>query len=755
MKHFYLTRKLLNFLWISVFALFLWSCRPGSLLLTDSGMAECSIVVSDTTSSDILALADTLSLFCRRISGTSLPILHQQEAGEGNLLFLGCTPAGCPVPLPDTLGPDGFAIQFHNRHIFIRGHTPAGISNGVYAFLEEYMGCRFYANDGPTLPLSPIIRVQKKNSIQKPAFSFREIHGPEPLNPSWRDWHRLHRKGENSPEWGMFVHTFHRLVPPSEWFLSHPEYFSKVGGMRIPDGQLCLSNPEMMKVLLQSLHNEMAMKPHALYWSVSQNDTYKNCECDQCRHLDSLYGGPSGTLIWFVNQVAENFPDKIISTLAYQYTRQAPRNIRPLPNVNVMLCTIECDRAKTIAQDEGFTRDIREWSRLTTNIFLWDYVVQFRNYLNPFPNFHVLQPNLRLFRDFGAGMMFQQGSGRSWSDMMELKQYLIAKLLWNPDADADAVVKDFLDGYYGAAGPIVGRYLKLREEALLASGGRLGIYGFPWDGFFTYLSPKMLNCYDQLADSALDAVSDNTRLTARVQKAMLPLIFARLDISLHEPDTVFSFVKREGKQVMVRPEMLSLLDTLVVRSARLKVFDADERGTTPDSYRYDVKSVLEETLRPGKAYKCQVRLVEPPSENYPVGGAAALTDGIRGLNDYNVNWAGFYGNEMNATLDLGSVQQVDTVSVRFLQFIQAWIFLPKTVAVEASEDGIRFRPVGKAVNPYGPEETGSFTFDFTVTPQNLRTRYIRLSTTSLLQCPPGHPGHGLDSWIFTDEVVVR
>jgi hypothetical protein len=724
-------------------------------MLVDGGEARSSIVVSDTASPDVLALADTLSVYVRRISGAELPVLRQKEAGDGTLIFLGCSPVNNPVPLPDTLGTEGFAIQFHNQQILIHGLTLTGTRNGLYAFLEEYLGCRFYANDGLTLPTTRNIRIKAKNSVQKPAFFFREINSPEPLNPAWRDWHRLHRKGDNSPEWGMFVHTFQRLVPPSAWFASHPEYFSKVGGMRIPDGQLCLSNPEMMEVLLRNLSDEMALKPHALYWSVSQNDTYKNCECDQCRHLDSLYGGPSGTLIWFVNQVAGHFPDKIISTLAYQYTRQAPRNIRPLPNVNVMLCTIECDRAKTIAQDEGFTRDIREWSSITSNIFLWDYVVQFRNYLNPFPNFHVLQPNLRLFRDFGAGMMFQQGSGRSWSDMIELKQYLIAKLLWNPDNDADAVVNDFLNGYYGEAGPVIGQYLKMREKALLSNGGRLGIYGFPWDGFLTYLSPALMHRYDQLADSALEAVKGNARLTARVQKAMLPLIFARLDISLHEPDTAFSFVNREGNLVTARPEMTDLLDTLVVRTTRLKIYDADERGTTPVSYRAEVKSVLAEILRPGKAYKCPVSLVHAPSENYPVGGAAALTDGLRGLNDYHVNWAGFYGNEMKATIDLGSVQPVDTVSVRFLQFIQAWIFLPRSVTVEASDDGIRFRPVGKAVNPHGPEKTGSFWFDFTVTARNLRARYVRLSTTSLLKCPPGHPGHGLDSWIFTDEVVVR
>ncbi len=108
------------------------------------------------------------------------------------------------------------------------------------------------------------------------------------------------------------------------------------------------------------------------------------------------------------------FPDKIISTLAYQYTRSAPKKVKPLPNVNIMLCSIECNRSMPIAKDPSsasFVKDIKDWTKLTGNILIWDYVVQFRNYISPFPNLRVLQPNLAFFADNGCRLMFQQGSG--------------------------------------------------------------------------------------------------------------------------------------------------------------------------------------------------------------------------------------------------------------------------------------------------------------------------------------------------------
>ncbi len=64
-----------------------------------------------------------------------------------------------------------------------------------------------------------------------------------------------------------------------------------------------------------------------------------------------LYDGYSGAMVHFVNKVAEQFPDKVISTLAYQYTRSAPTKIIPKDNVNIMFCSIECNRSMPLISD--------------------------------------------------------------------------------------------------------------------------------------------------------------------------------------------------------------------------------------------------------------------------------------------------------------------------------------------------------------------------------------------------------------------
>ena len=120
-----------------------------------------------------------------------------------------------------------------------------------------------------------------------------------------------------------------------------------VKGKRIPT-QLCLTNPDVLKIAIRSLRKMVAHNPEAKYWSVSQNDNRDYCTCVQCKAIDDREGSPSGSIISFVNQVADQFPDKMISTLAYEYGRRAPKTLIPRDNVNIMLCSIEINRDKPI-----------------------------------------------------------------------------------------------------------------------------------------------------------------------------------------------------------------------------------------------------------------------------------------------------------------------------------------------------------------------------------------------------------------------
>jgi len=475
--------RLYHFLFFVISILFVSCGSDKELELVKNGNSNYQILIGGNADSITRLAANELQFHIKEKSGARLEIKINEKLSDHQVLLI---KPGDIIEKNDSIqisNEDGYSIQRHNDQIIFTGGKEKGILYSVYTFLEDYLGFRMY-DDELTFYRAENISIPEISIHHEPCFEFRELHMPIARgSQKYRDWHKLDMK-EGKNEWGLFVHTFDDFIPYEKYFKTNPEYFSSLNGIRIPDGQLCLSNAEVFDITISYLQEKMKEKPEALYWSVSQNDTYKPCECENCTKEYEEYDGYSGAMIHFVNEIAAQFPDKIISTLAYQYTRSAPTKIKPAENVNIMFCSIECNRSRPLNTDESsasFRKDTEDWCQLTNNIFMWDYVVQFRNLVSPFPNLRVLQPNIQFFRDNGIKMMFQQGSGGLVSEFVELRSYIIVKLLWNPDAHVEELISDFTEGYYGPAGIHIRKYITRMHDELDNTGGDLGIYGYPYD----------------------------------------------------------------------------------------------------------------------------------------------------------------------------------------------------------------------------------------------------------------------------------
>jgi len=183
----------------------------------------------------------------------------------------------------------------------------------------------------------------------------------------------------------------------------------------------------------------------------------------------------AGPVISFVNQIADavrdEFPDRYIGTLAYQYTRKAPKTLVPRDNVAVRLCSIECSFSEPLdsgsnSVNDRFVEDINAWNKKTDNLFIWDYVTNFSHYVQPFPNLRSLKPNIRFFIDHGVKGLFEQGNynGSGGGEMAELRNYLLARFLWNPDRDLDTEMNEFLEAFYGPAAKPIRDYIDFAHD---------------------------------------------------------------------------------------------------------------------------------------------------------------------------------------------------------------------------------------------------------------------------------------------------
>ncbi len=301
----------------------------------------------------------------------------------------------------------------------------------------------------------------------------------------------------------------------------------------------------------------MRQHPDYLIYSMEQNDNQAYCTCDSCAAIAERYGGQSGLMVWFVNQVADavrdEFPDKFIGTFAYQYTRHAPTGIKPHDNVVIRLCSIECclmHNYDDCEQNRAFLDDLKAWGAIAPHLYIWDYVTNFPLYCLPVANWKTLQPHIRDFRDNHAIGILEEGDYQTVScEMREMRTYLLAKLMWNPDEDVDALILDFTNGYYGAAAPYIRQYLDLEEHILRRPGMHVNCFTNVHAEHYT---DEFVREGRRLFAEARAAVSDDPVLLARVEKEELALCFMQLERTPQEgiengADVLFRrVVEREG-----------------------------------------------------------------------------------------------------------------------------------------------------------------------------------------------------------------
>jgi len=143
----------------------------------------------------------------------------------------------------------------------------------------------------------------------------------------------------------------------------------------------------------------------------------------------------------------------------------------------------------------------------------------------PFPNFDAMAADIRFYRDVGVEGIFLQGGRQAGGEFYLLRPYYGAKLLWNPDQDAGAILRDFLQGYYAGAWEPISRYIRLLQDKVEKENIHMHLYTNPAQG---YLPDDILVQADDLFNQAESAVKDNEEVLERVRVARMPLTYARL-----------------------------------------------------------------------------------------------------------------------------------------------------------------------------------------------------------------------------------
>jgi len=497
------------------------------------------VVVSDDASESEKFAAGEFKKYWKLTTRADISV--SDEPADGVNVWIGR--AGVPEELLrrlelDGLGNDGLCIRTDGKNLLIVGGQLRGTMYGVYQFFEDYMGVRWLTSNVTHIPDAPPKELPEIEFRYVPPFEYRMTSYIDAQQDSFAKPHKL----TEGPGFGLFVHSFYSLVPPEKYFHDHPEYYALVDGERKAvlnlsgerwqeAAQLCLTNPDLPKIVVDELRRRIKANPSKKIWSVSQMDCVNNCECDACKALDDREGTPMGSLLPFVNRVADEigkeFPDVYIETLAYWYTRKAPKTIKPRDNVIIRLCSIECDFARPLEEDfskenREFMDDIEGWSKIAKTLYIWDYTTNFYNFQTPHPNFQVLQPNIKMFANHNVKGLFEQGAGSHGSEFAQLRAYIIVKCLWNPDADAEKLKNEFIELYYREAAPFIHEYIDMVTKKVLDNHVVMGCFdrGEWIDYEFVIEAEKVF----QKAFAAVE----NEEVRERLSLAYLPIQYAAL-----------------------------------------------------------------------------------------------------------------------------------------------------------------------------------------------------------------------------------
>ncbi len=527
---------------------------PSPLTLATAGKSTWRIIVGASATPVERHAAAELQSHLRLIGNADLPLVTDADTRQPREIWVGASNRWSPERenLSNAPGAEGFIIRTGIDHLLIAGEGRRGTLYAVYEFLERYLDCRWYTPDVSRVPRQERIEVGPIDLRQTPAFEYREPYAFEAMDP---DWAARNKCNGHFPAFAAqhgggvryalpFVHTFNELVPVEKHFDAHPEYFSEVKGVRVKhETQLCLSHPEVLALSVARIREWLAANPGVSIVSVSQNDWDNPCQCAACRAVDAEEGNYSGSLIRFVNRIAEaieaDHPHVAIDTLAYQYTRKPPRCVRPRPNVIVRLCTIECcfshpletcGEKMLLKQQRGtgatLAEDLAAWGRICQRVYIWDYVTNFANYVLPFPNLGVLAANLRLFARHHVKGVFEQGANPpgGGGEFAGLRAWVLARLLWNPEADADALIAEYLSGVYGRGGAPLLRYVQALQQLVREKNLHASIYDRPDSA---YLTPDLLALAGTCFDEA-EKLAEDEAVLARIKRARLPIRFAQL-----------------------------------------------------------------------------------------------------------------------------------------------------------------------------------------------------------------------------------
>ncbi len=467
--------------------------------LVDGGTSDYTIVEPDNPVAVEHFAAQELASFIESYSGATLSIVEESSFSSGNAIYVGQTQYAANAGINfSQLGQEEWDLRMVNNDLVLSGGRPRGTLYGVYEFLETIVGIRFLDPDTTYMPSNPngVLDVPDDLSVNRePAFRRRDLYTVVKGGANWARFRTFFirrklnafanatqsidgslgfsfRYGSPSP-----VHGQAFYVSQNSTLFNDPSYFAvtSTGGSTYPGGQVCMSNSTVRSIFAGLLRDYIDAdraaidtagtgEPYPTMYSVCPEDGGEGqCYCTSCVAKAATYGSYAGVVLEFVNylanDIAQDYPEITLTTLAYGYYLDPPSNIQPVSNVMIRMAHGQkSDRFRSINHTVNSVPKQRwtDWSAICGDMGIhdyWTYPAVCDNYAWPYAFINDLADSIKSYYNFGVKDYFAEANflGSRIHNFVDLQLYMASKLLDDPTLDTSTIINDFMELYYGAA----------------------------------------------------------------------------------------------------------------------------------------------------------------------------------------------------------------------------------------------------------------------------------------------------------------
>ncbi|OJV15153.1 MAG: hypothetical protein BGO21_00150 [Dyadobacter sp. 50-39] len=523
------------------------------------------------------------------------------------------------------------------------------------------------------------VKIQPSVSVQSYSFEYREPYFPDNSDANYR---KRNKTNLLETDWGIWGHNLEKIVPLDQ---ETGARFSN----EVVKSQFCFSSEVLFNKLDIYIGKLSSESFRSLRFMIAANDNRIVCHCNSCKAKGNTTKNASPAVFHLINKLAKKHPQHQFFGLGY-LTTESPPPFKMEANAGVMLSTMPFPKGVVISKTSSAPRLddlLKSWKRVTKKIYIWDYAVNFDNYMEPYPCLFIIQENLRHFQSMGVTGVFVQGSGENYSAFQDIKCFIISRLLVDVDIDISKEISLFLGQKYPKEiADEIYRYYSLIEGKSFVSTKTMDIYGGIEQAREKYLNDDdFREFYRGIREKVYSGVCENELKRLRLSTAFMCLELSR---------TGKRYLDRKKMNVSVNSEPYetsnSLLTHLQDLSAETSMDVISEGGRSIHGYIKEWKS--DGILNQSGKISWPVKLTSTSKLDPDYARVSDLQDGRVGFSDYFNNWLINSSEQLIVSSSVTTEMIAKDVSIGFLQDPAHRIHFPTRVEMRFPEQNLTLHP---------------------------------------------------------------